>query len=146
MTAVSTITKSTPNVTPVPPPPGRRKRTVRLAVLLLALTGGVVGGGWYWSVGRFLQSTDNAYVQGDIAVLSAQVDGHVAAIRVTDNQAVRAGDTMIELDGATWRAALAQAEGSLAETVAAIAVLQQQVAAQEAQIDVTTAQAAQAQG
>ncbi|MFO1024382.1 MAG: HlyD family secretion protein [Acetobacteraceae bacterium] len=111
----------------------------------LVLIGMVLGGAWYWSVGRFLEGTDNAYIQGDIAVLGAQVDGHVAAIHVTDNQAVKAGDKLIELDGATWRATLAQSEGSLAEATAALTTLREQITAQDAQIAVATAQAAQVQ-
>ncbi|MFL5288949.1 MAG: HlyD family secretion protein [Rhodopila sp.] len=143
MTAVSDVKPAVPNLTPAPPQAPKRRSLVRLVLLAMLLIAGVIGGAWYWSVGRFLQSTDNAYIQGDIAVLSAQVDGHVAAIGVTDNQPVHAGDTLIELDGATWRAALAQAEATLAETVAALATLREQTAAQDAQIDVATAQAAQ---
>ncbi|TCZ59833.1 HlyD family secretion protein [Roseicella aquatilis] len=148
MTALSDSKPAPPQVTPAQATPTRprpsRKRQLRLPLLLLAAGGAVLGGAWYWHVGRFLESTDNAYVQGDIAVLSARVDGHVAAIRVADNQAVRAGDTLIELDGATWRAALAQAEASLAGARAAQATLRQQIEAQEAQIAVAEAQAAQA--
>ncbi|HVZ07271.1 HlyD family secretion protein [Rhodopila sp.] len=147
MTAISDIKPAQPQVSEAPatPPPARRRKTIRLALLLAAGIGLVVGGSWYWTVGRFLESTDNAYVQGDIAVLSAQVDGHVAAIKVTDNQLVRAGDTLIELEGTTWRAALAQAEASLAEATAAQGTLHEQIGAQDAQIELARAHIAQAQ-
>ena len=144
MTAISDI-KPAELQASAPAKPVRRRRTVRALLLATVLAGVTVGGAWYWTVGRFLESTDNAYVQGDIAVLSAQVDGHVAAIRVTDNQPVHTGDPLIELDGATWRAAMAQAEATLAEATAAMATLREQIAAQDAQIEVANAQAAQAQ-
>ena len=145
MTAISDIKPAEPQASIPAKAPRRRRQTVRAVLLATVLAGVTIGGAWYWSVGRFLESTDNAYVQGDIAVLSAQVDGHVAAIRVTDNQFVHTGDPLIELDGATWRAALAQAEASLAEATAAMTTLREQIAAQDAQIEVTNAQAAQAQ-
>jgi membrane fusion protein, multidrug efflux system len=142
----ATVTQTTVDPSPSPSGPARSRRTrIRLGLALLVLCAAVVGGSWYWTVGRFLESTDNAYVQGDIAVLSAQVDGRVTAIFVADNQLVRAGDRLIELDGATWRAALAQAEASLAETTAAIVTLHEQVSAQDSQIAVAVAQADQAQ-
>jgi membrane fusion protein, multidrug efflux system len=53
---------------------------------------------WWTTGGRFIDSTDNAYVQGDIAVLSPRIEGSVASILVADNQAVRAGDPLIQLD------------------------------------------------
>src|SRR4051794_33658438 len=98
--------------TPAEAPAPRRSilRRLRPALLLAALSGAAVGGAWYWGVGRFMESTDNAYVQGDISVLSPRVDGYVAAIHVADNQAVAAGEALIDLDDRVWRAALDQAE------------------------------------
>ena len=144
MNALSETKPAPAQVTPPTPPRRSLKRHLRLPLLLLVAAGATLGGAWQWSVGRFLESTDNAYVQGDIAVLSARVDGHVAAIRVTDNQAVRAGEPLIELDGAVWRAALAQAEASLAGARAALGTLREQIEAQEAQVAVAEAQGAQA--
>ncbi|MDO9712798.1 HlyD family secretion protein [Paracraurococcus lichenis] len=143
MTALSETRPAPPQVTPAAPRRSR-KGAIRFGILALLGAGAALGGAWQWQVGRFLESTDNAYLQGDIAVLGARVDGHVAAIRVADNQAVRQGDPLVELDGATWRAALAQAEASLAEARAAIGTLREQMAAQEAQVAVAEAQAAQA--
>ena len=58
---------------------------------------------WWFTEGRYIESTDNAYVQGDIAVLSPRIEGDVAAIKVADNQRVHAGDPLIVLDPADWR-------------------------------------------
>ena len=82
---------------PAKPRRSRIRRVLPLAALL-ALAGGAVGGSWYWTVGRFMESTDNAYVGGDIAVLSSRIEGDVERILVTDNQAVEAGQPLIELD------------------------------------------------
>ena len=71
--------------------------------------GAGVGGAWWWTTARFLQSTDNATLQGDIAVLSSRIEGDVAEILVADNQAVRAGDPLLRLEDRDWRARLAQA-------------------------------------
>jgi len=121
-----------------------RFRRLRLPLLLLLLLGGGLVANWWWQVGRFLESTDNAYVQGDIAVLGPRIEGHVAAIRVADNQRVQAGEPLIELDERLWRARLAEAEASLAEAEAAIATNRRQVEQQQAQISAAAAQLDQA--
>ena len=100
---------------------------------------------WWFTEGRYIESTDNAYVQGDIAVLSPRIEGDVAAIKVADNQRVRAGDPLIVLDPADWRARLAQATAAAAEATAAIETAQRQVAQQQATIDAAQAAIAQAQ-
>ena len=61
--------------------------------------------------GAFIVTTDNAYVQGDIAVLGPRIEGDVAAIHVADNQAVHAGDPLISLDATDWQARVDQARG-----------------------------------
>jgi len=133
MNALSDTRPATPPGTQAPP---RRRawRLLRGPLLLLALIVALLVGNWWLLVGRSLESTDNAYVQGDIAVLGARIEGHVAAIRVTDNQRVAAGEPLIELDSGLWRARLVEAEASLAEAAAAIGTNHQQVLQQRAQI------------
>jgi len=114
----------------------RRLRLPLLAALLLVAG---VTLNWWLLVGRWLESTDNAFLQGDIAVLGSRLEGHVAAIRVTDNQRVKAGDPLIELDAGLWRARLDEAVASLAEAEAAIGTNRQQVIQQRAQIDAAQA-------
>ena len=82
---------------------------VRRPALVAAIGIGVTAS-WWFTEGRYIESTDNAYIQGDIAVLSPRIEGDVAAIKVADNQRVRAGDPLIVLDPADWRARLAQAD------------------------------------
>ncbi|MFC7734912.1 HlyD family secretion protein [Roseomonas sp. GCM10028921] len=99
---------------PAKPRPSRIRRVLLLAALLV-LAGGSVGGGWCWTVGRFMESTDNAYVGGDIAVLSSRIEGDVERILVADNQAVEAGQPLIELDRRDWQARRDAVAAALAE-------------------------------
>jgi membrane fusion protein (multidrug efflux system) len=61
-------------------------------------------------VGRFIQSTDDAYVGGDITVVAPKVAGSITQVAVTDNQEVHAGDLLVKLDDRDYRAAVQNAE------------------------------------
>src|ERR1700688_1993788 len=87
-----------------------RRRWFGIPLALLALLLAVTAGHWWLAEGRWIESTDNAYVQGDITVLSPRIDGDIAVVDVTDNQFVHAGDPLVELDAADWRARAMQAE------------------------------------
>ena len=126
------------------PARGRARRILPLVALLL-LAGGALGGTWYWQVGRFLQSTDNAYVGGDIAVLSSRIEGDVARILVGDNQPVEAGQPLIELDRRDWQARRDQAAAALAEADGNIGTLAAQRAQAVAQVVAAESQIAQAE-
>ncbi len=118
--------------------PARRFRTRRLALVVLAAAGLLVLAhfGWdWWTAGRFLESTDDAYVGGDITVIAPKVAGIVAEIAVTDNQAVKAGDLLARLDDRDVRAALAKAEAAVARQQAALANLDAQRRLQESLVD-----------
>ncbi|NDC59330.1 MAG: HlyD family secretion protein [Alphaproteobacteria bacterium] len=69
-------------------------------------------------VSRFEQKTDNAYVRADISVVAPKVEGYVTAVRVTDNQAVKAGDVLVEIDDADYRTAVLRARANLARAKA----------------------------
>jgi membrane fusion protein (multidrug efflux system) len=69
--------------------------------------------GYHWlTVGRFIESTDDAYVGGDITVIAPKVSGFIDEVAVTDNQRVAAGDLLVKLDDRDYRAALARAEAA----------------------------------
>ena len=129
-------------VPPKPPAPRRRpvKRLV-LATVLLAAAGyaGHLGYDW-WTDGRFLVGTDDAYVRGDITILAANAEGYVRAVEVTDNQTVRAGDVIARIDDGDYRLALQAARDRLATQESAIARIGRQVEA--ARLGVTKAEAA----
>ena len=79
------------------PKPGRRisaKRAATVAVALVALAGVVAYGRYWWTAGRFLVSTDDAYVGGDVTVIAPKVAGFIKEVAAGDNQAVRAGDLL----------------------------------------------------
>ena len=69
----------------------------------------VLAGGWYgyqyFTTGRFMVSTDDAYVGGDIATISSKLSGYVAKVNVVANQTVKAGDALITLDDGDYRIA-----------------------------------------
>src|SRR5579864_6441211 len=133
--------------TPVPASPLARglRRAWRPVAALIVVVGAGVTASWWFTEGRYIQSTDNAYVQGDIAVLSPRIEGDVAAIKVTDNQRVHAGDPLIVLDPTDWRARLAQATAAASEATAAVQTAQRQVTQQRAMIDAAEAAIVQAQ-
>jgi membrane fusion protein (multidrug efflux system) len=91
-----------------------------IAVALVLLVLAIVGFNWL-TVGRYQVSTDNAYVRADISMMSAKIEGYVRAIPAVENQAVHAGDVLVEIDPTDYqahvaaaRAALAQAQGARA--------------------------------
>jgi membrane fusion protein, multidrug efflux system len=99
----------------------RRKRIVLFSLLALAVA--VAGGGYYtyWKrVGSRYMTTDNAYTAAEVAVVTAQIDGPVAAVNVVDSQQVKHGDVLIAIDDTDARLALRQAEADLARVEAQV--------------------------
>jgi len=146
MNAITVDREAATAVEPQARPKLGRKR-LALSGLTLAI---VLGGGWYgynwWTVGRFFESTDDAYVGGNITVIAPKVAGFVATLAVTDNQAVRAGDLLVKLDDRDYRAALAKAEAAVAQQTATLANLDatarlQQAVIAQAQAGIAAAEA-----
>ena len=127
-------------------PPVRRswRRMAGVPLALLAALVVLVAGHWWFTEGRWIESTDNAYVQGDITVLSPRIDGDIAAVLVDDNQRVHAGDPLVELDPADWQARAKQAEAAVAEARASVATLQAQIAQQRTNLTAMAAARANA--
>jgi membrane fusion protein (multidrug efflux system) len=121
-----------------PPRTGR----IRLSRRQLGIVGGALlaglGVAWYgtdwWTVGRFIDSTDDAYVGGDVTVIAPKVAGFIAEVAVSDNQEVHAGDLMVRLDDRDYRAALAKAVAGVAGQQATLANLDAARRLQEAVI------------
>jgi len=98
------------------PPNGRRRLLLSLLMILFLALG--AGYAVYWSlIGRYVESTDDAYVGGNLVQITPQVSGTVLAIGADDTDYVKAGQTLVELDQADSRVALAQAEAALARSV-----------------------------
>lgn len=127
------------------PPLRLRRRLIGVAVGAAGLIAAGLYGNWYAVEGRYIESTDDAYVQGDIAVLSARVAGEVAAIPVADNQAVRAGTPLIMLDTRDWQARMDQAQAQAAQADAALLTVSRQLVQQQSTIRVAEAAVAQAE-
>lgn len=93
----------------------KKRRSLVLPVIVLAV---LAGGGWYghqwWTDGRFLVSTDDAYIQGDITTVAPKVSGYVGSVQVKANQSVKAGDPLVTLDSGDYRIAVDQAEAQIA--------------------------------
>ena len=94
-----------------------RRRTLIVAVLAVFALAGIAYGVYWALVARYLQSTDDAYVSGNIVQITPQIAGTVIGIRVDDTQFVQAGQTLVELDPADAKVALDRAEAELAKTV-----------------------------
>jgi len=119
-----------------PPARKRSKARILLPILLIA---GLGGGGWYgydyWTNGRFFVSTDDAYIQADVASLGTKVAGYVQTVAVNDGAAVKGGDVLVRLDDTDYRLALDSADAKRATQGATIARIQRQEVAQKAAID-----------
>jgi membrane fusion protein, multidrug efflux system len=99
-------------------PKARSKRKVALAsVALAALLGGGAYALYYFMVLAHYESTDNAYVQGNVVQVTPQVSGTVVAINADDTDFVKRGQSLVKLDPADAQVALDQAEAQLAQTV-----------------------------
>jgi membrane fusion protein (multidrug efflux system) len=104
--------------------PVKSRRRLALAGLGFAAALGAAAFGYHWwNVGRFLESTDDAYVGGDVTVIAPKVAGFIAEVAVTDNQKVHAGDLLVRLDDRDYKAALLRAEAAVAAQSATIANL-----------------------
>jgi membrane fusion protein, multidrug efflux system len=76
----------------------------------------------YWAtIGRYIESTDDAYVGGEVTTLSFKVAGLIETVAIVDNQSVKAGDLLLKLDDRDYRAQLARAEANIAARRAALA-------------------------
>ena len=115
------------------------------ALLGLIVTAGLAGH-HYWMVGRFQESTDDAYVKADYTTIAPKVSGYIAEVLVSDNVTVEAGQPLARIDDRDFRTALVAARGDVTAADASIRnldaqlALQRSVIAQEqADIDATTA-------
>jgi membrane fusion protein (multidrug efflux system) len=134
---------------PSPQAPSRSPRARKLALLgaavLLAVgTAGTFGYRW-WTVGRFIEATDDAYVGAHNTTLAAKVAGYVSTIAVEDNSRVRAGDVIATIDDGDYRLAADAARDKVATQQATVDRIGQQILAQQASVAQAKAQRASAQ-
>jgi membrane fusion protein, multidrug efflux system len=101
---------------PAAAPNGKRRRGLLILAVAVVLCGVLYGIYWFVNA-RHFETTDDAYVNGDVVQISSQQPGTVLAVHVDDTQTVAAGTPLVELDSADADVAMANAEAELARTV-----------------------------
>ncbi len=100
------------------------RQAIKRAALALALTLGVAGaadfGYGYLTTGRYLESTDDAYVKADSTIIAPKVSSYIAEVLVSDNQPVKTGQLLARIDDRDFEAALAQARADVDASEAAV--------------------------
>jgi len=126
-----------------------KRKGLRRAGLMLLATAAIGVGAWYgvdwWKTGRFIISTDDAYVGAEMATISAKLAANIATISVVQNQEVKAGQPLVALDDGDWRIALDSARAKSATAAATLSRIDSQIAAGGASLEQAQAQAVSAQ-
>ena len=128
-----------PAATSVPAKKFNLRKMLLTGVALTALAGAVWYGWDYWTVGQYLVSTDDAYVQADNTTIAPKVSGYLHEVLVGDNERVKAGQTVARIDDRDFKVALDQAKADVAAARAAITSKQAQLEVQHAVINAARA-------
>jgi len=123
---------------------GGRRRVIVSVIALIALAGAGWFGYNYYATGRFIVSTDDAYVGGDIATISPKVAGYVAKVNVVANQKVKAGDVLVTLDDGDYTIARDQAQATIDTAGVTLKRIDAQIAGSKAAVIQAEAQKASA--
>jgi membrane fusion protein (multidrug efflux system) len=118
--------------------PGRRTVLVGLGIVVLVLA--AIWLARWWTVGRFIESTDDAYLQADSVTVAPKVSGYVTDVYVGDNATVKPGDPLVRLDTRQYQVALDQAQATIAARAADIQRAQADILQQHANIEQAKAQ------
>jgi membrane fusion protein, multidrug efflux system len=116
--------------------PAAKKSGIRKLILPAIIIAAIAGGGYegyqWWTNGRFMVSTDDAYIGGDIATVAPKVTGYVNKVDVKANQYVKAGDTLVTLDNGDYKIALEQAQAQLVSQELSVKSIDAQLAVADA--------------
>ncbi|WP_283178565.1 HlyD family secretion protein [Gemmobacter sp. 24YEA27] len=129
-----------PATPPAAAPKGGRKKYVLGGLALIALLAGGYEGWSWWTNGRFMVTTDDAYVQADLSLISSKITGYVSEIAVASNQHVKMGDVLFRIDDGDYRISLEQSEVRLTELTATLARIDAQIEAAESTVTQADAQ------
>jgi membrane fusion protein (multidrug efflux system) len=121
--------------------PAQLKRRLAIFFTLVAIIALAFLAEWYFK-GRFYESTDNAYVQGEITRISSQLGARIDEVRVDDNQHVNKGDVLVRLEAADFELAIERARAALATREAEYAQAQSRLTQQGSLIASSQAQVA----
>ena len=120
-----------------------KKFNFRKLLMAGAAVAVLAGAAWYgfdyWTVGRYLVSTDDAYVKADNTTVAPKVSGYLHEVLIGDNEHVRAGQVVARIDQRDFNVALAQARADVAAAHAVIVSKQAQLGVQQAVIDAARA-------
>ena len=109
-----------------------RNRGWLIAGIIVALVAGIAWLAQWWTVGRFIESTDDAYLQADSVTVAPKISGYITQVYVRDNQAVAAGAPLVRLDTRQYEASLAQAQATVDAREADLARAQADLKQQQA--------------
>jgi len=130
MLSASYVTETTSKISLKP-----SRQAIKRAALALAVAVGVAAaadfGHYYLTTGRYLESTDDAYVKADSTIVAPKVSGYISEVRVADNEPVKAGQVLARIDDRDYRTALSQAHADVAASEAAIKNLDAQIELQQ---------------
>ncbi len=127
-------------------PTPRWKKLLYWTVGLAAVSALVIAGLLFWLHSRDYASTDDAFVDGHVSQISAQVSARVTRVAIDDNQRVTAGQVLVELDPRDFQVRVDQAEAQRAQAAAQLqqaeaALIQLQAAIDQAEANVRVAEA-----
>src|SRR5881392_1004357 len=137
-------TPAQPAAAPVQAGNPRRKKALT-AIAAVVIVAGLGWGGYEWLVASHYESTDNAYVQGNVVQITPQVGGTVMSIHADETDFVQAGQPLVKLDPADAKVALDQAEAALGQTVRQVRTLYANNGSLAAQVTLRQADVAKAQ-
>jgi membrane fusion protein (multidrug efflux system) len=136
------------NPPPAQPPSGLKNPRIRIGLGITAVVIAVFGciAGIRWLVhGRFVESTDDAYLRADQVAIAPRVSGYIDEIYVVDNQKVTAGQPLLRIDVRNYKAALSQQTATVDARLADIDAAESQIGQQEALVAQNRAQLAGAE-
>jgi membrane fusion protein (multidrug efflux system) len=141
MSTTSYVTDTAPKISLRP-----SRKAIQRTVLALALSLGAAAaadfGYGYLTTGRYLETTDDAYVKADSTIISPKVSGYIAQVLVGDNEKVKAGQLLARIDDRDFQAARSQAHADVDASEAAVRNLDAQIALQQPIIEQGTADVA----
>lgn len=100
-----------------PNPNGGKRKGALLIITAVFITAAVLYALYYFLIKQYVETTDDAYVNGNVVYINAQVSGTVVGLGADDTQHVKAGQALVTLDGADSSVGLASSEAKLANTV-----------------------------
>ncbi len=119
---------------------------LRSVLLILLIVVPLIAGIGYWLVERqHYETTDDAYLQSDIVLISPKVQGYVTQLTINDNQAVKQGDVLITIDDRDYQAKVLQAQADVSQEKAHIERLRAMKTSQRAHIETAGASVAAVQ-